>query len=109
MQNKELEKDTHGKRPRTYQSSRNCTGGMSLITREDMKPWIIAALKAHGGKARVVQVCKYIWDHYENQIRNSGDVLYTWQYDVRWAAQMLRDEGVLRSKDRSKSRHWELA
>ncbi len=43
-----------------------------MITREDMKPWIVAALKAQGGKARVVQVCKYIWDHYENDIRAAG-------------------------------------
>lgn len=79
-----------------------------MITREDMKPWIIAGLKAHGGKARVVQVCKYIWDHYEDKIRASGNVLYTWQYDVRWAAQKLRDEGTLRPIDGNRMRPWEL-
>lgn len=73
-----------------------------------MKSWIIAALKANGGRARVVQVCKYIWDHYENEIRASGDVLYTWQYDVRWAAQKLRDEGTLRPMEGNR-RPWELA
>ena len=80
-----------------------------MITRDDMKPWIIAALKAHGSKARVVQVCKYIWDHYENEIRAAGDLLYTWQYDVRWAAQNLRDEGILKSMEGNKRGPWELA
>lgn len=80
-----------------------------MITREDMKPWIVAALKAQGGKARVVQVCKYIWDHYENDIRAAGDVLYTWQYDVRWAAQKLRDEGALKAVDGNRMKPWELA
>ena len=80
-----------------------------MITREDMKPWIIAALKLHGGKARVVQVCKYIWDNYEHELRASGNILYTWQYDVRWAAQKLRDEGILSPMKGNKTRLWELA
>ncbi|MHC1726297.1 MAG: hypothetical protein AB9866_09865 [Syntrophobacteraceae bacterium] len=79
-----------------------------MISREDLKPWILAALKAHGGKAGVKQVCKYIWDHYEQEIRVGGDILYTWQYDVRWAAQTLRDEGILKPAHGSK-RPWELA
>lgn len=80
-----------------------------MITREDLKPWILDALKLHGGKARVVQVCKYIWDTHENKIKTSGDLLYTWQYDVRWAAQQLRDSGILKPMHGSRTKPWEIA
>lgn len=80
-----------------------------MITREDLKPFILDALRVHGGKARVVQVCKYIWDTYEMKIRQSGNLLYTWQYDVRWAAQKLRNAGVLKPMYGSKTKPWEIA
>jgi hypothetical protein len=54
-----------------------------MFTRDDLKPLIIKALKSYGGKARVLDVCKYIWDNHESEIKASGDLLYRWQYDVR--------------------------
>lgn len=80
-----------------------------MTTREDMKPWIMAALRAHGGKARIVEVCKYIWHNYEDVLRASGDVLYTWQYDVRWAGQQLRDDGFLKPAFGGRMKFWEIA
>lgn len=80
-----------------------------MFTREDLKPLIIKALTSFGGKGRVLQVCKYIWDNHEAEIKSSGDLLYKWQYDVRWAAQELRDAGVLKPMHGSRSKPWELA
>jgi uncharacterized protein YutD len=60
-------------------------------------------------KAQVIEVCKYIWDNYEHELRGSGNVLYTWQYDVRWAAQQLREDGFLKRIDGSRAKFWEIA
>lgn len=61
-----------------------------------MKPWIIEALKEMNGKGWPKDVAKYVWQNYENVLKNSGDSLYTWQYDLRWAAQSLRKDGILK-------------
>ena len=80
-----------------------------MATREDLEGWVVEALRTCGGRARIVQICRHIWEHYEDELRASGDLLYTWQYDVRWAGQRLRDRGVLRPVHGSRSLSWELA
>ncbi len=80
-----------------------------MASKEDLQDWVIEALKAKGGQAKVFDVCKYIWDNYEDELKNSGRLLYTWQYDVRWAAQKLRDSGVMKPVRGSKNKPWELA
>lgn len=80
-----------------------------MPAREKMKAWVVEALKAHGGKAKIPQVAKHIWDNHENDIKQLGTILYTWQYDVRWAAQVLRDKGILKPVHGRKDLPWELA
>ena len=80
-----------------------------MSKREDLKPWVIDALRAHGGSATIIEVCQYIWEHHEGELKSSGNLFYTWQYDVRWAAQTLRDNGTLRPVQGSRFRPWELA
>jgi hypothetical protein len=80
-----------------------------MTTREGMKPWILECLKFMGGKGWPKDVAKYIWDHYQSELMSSGDLLYTWQYDVRWAAQSLRNEGVLKPVHGRNDLPWELA
>lgn len=65
------------------------------MTRNDLPDMVVEALNSLGGKGKIVQICKYIWEHYEEELRKSGDLFYCWQYDMRWAGQKLRDEGVL--------------
>ena len=79
------------------------------LTREDLKRLVLEALKDMGGQARVAEVCKYIWTKYEQDLKTSGDLLYTWQYDVRWAAQKLRNSGKLKPVNNERTRPWELA
>ncbi|WP_110641957.1 hypothetical protein [Salinicola sp. CPA57] len=79
-----------------------------MASKEDLHDWVADAIRAHGGKAKLVQVAKYIWDNYEAELKRSGNLLYTWQYDMRWAANALRNQGVLRSADASPRGLWEL-
>lgn len=66
-----------------------------MANRDDLKEWVLQAVEESDGRARVVRVAKHIWDNHENELRGSGDLFYTWQYEMRWAAQRLREEGRL--------------
>ena len=79
-----------------------------MASKEDLQDWVVDALNKQGGKAQLVQVAKYIWDNHEAELKRSGDLLYTWQYDMRWAANALRNKGVLRSVEDSPRGLWEL-
>ena len=59
-----------------------------------------------GGKGTVTAVARFIWAHHEPDLRSSGDLFYTWQYDMRWAATVLRKGSVMRKNDRDEP--WEL-
>ena len=61
-----------------------------------------------GGAARLVDICKFVWENHEGQLRASGDLFYTWQYDVRWAGTALRHEGLLKDSKLSDRGVWEL-
>lgn len=80
-----------------------------MVARESMKLWIIECLRERGGSAWPREVSKYVWDRYEAELRDSGDMLYTWQYDIRWAAQQLRNGGTLKPVIRRKDLPRELA
>jgi hypothetical protein len=81
-----------------------------MATKQDLMPWVLEALRELDGSGTVVQVCRVVWQRHEPDLRNSGDLFYTWQYDIRWAAQKLRDSGQLRPmKARRPGQPWELA
>ena len=80
-----------------------------MLVRNDLKPWIIEALKASGGRASVVEVCKYVWHHHESDLQHGGDLFYSWQYDIRWAATKLRHEGTLAPTEPKSPTPWRLA
>ena len=79
---------------------------MSL--RSDAQEWIIEALHFYGGSATIIQICKYVWAQHETELRSSEDGFYTWQYDVRWAAQALRDKGILKPISETERGLWKL-
>lgn len=74
-----------------------------------MKQWIIECLQEYDGSAWPREVSKYVWDNYEQELKDAGGILYTWQYDIRWAAQQLRNEGVLKPVFNRRDLPWELA
>ena len=79
-----------------------------MAKKEDLIDWLVEALKTHNGKATIIQVCEFVWDKYENELRSSGSLFYTWQYDIRWAATHLRKNNIMRSAKVSPTGLWEL-
>lgn len=77
-----------------------------MITKSNLKSWVLAALQELGGAGKIAQVAKHIWDNHERDLRSAGDLFYTWQYDMRWAAQELQDEGKIAKG--GKNRTWVL-
>lgn len=67
-----------------------------MATNDDLKAWVLEALEELGGEGTVVEVAAVVWRRHEPDLRLAGDRFYTWQYDLRWAAQELRDAGQLR-------------
>jgi hypothetical protein len=74
--------------------------------RHMMVPWVIEALEKLGGKGTMVEVARSVWERHEPDIRAYPDLLYEWQYELRWAAFFLRRDGKLRKK--SPRGLWEL-
>jgi hypothetical protein len=68
-----------------------------MASREDLIAWVFDAVKGHDGEATLVQVAQHIWEHHHEELAQSGNLFYTWQYEMRWAAQRLRNDGRLRA------------
>lgn len=66
-----------------------------MAQKTDLRSWVTEALTDLGGEAHHVRVAEYVWSHHQDELRDSGDLFYTWQYDLRWAAQRLRDDSYL--------------
>ena len=79
-----------------------------MAFREDLKDWVREALGELGGRASINDVARQIWLHHENDLRNAGEYFYSWQYDMRWAAQRLRDKGILSFHKQGAKNIWVL-
>jgi len=79
-----------------------------MLNKQDLGRFIVECLQQKGGSATIVEVSKFIWDTYEVSLRNSGDLFYTWQYDYRWQATLLRKQGVIKDANDSPNGVWEL-
>jgi hypothetical protein len=78
------------------------------MTRDDLPTVVENALRELGGTAPLVKVAQKIWELHEQELRGSGDLFFTWQYDMRWGAQRLRDSHRLAyDKDRGRP-VWQL-
>lgn len=66
-----------------------------MATKSDLEQWILEGVQAHGGEASIVQVAEHIWVNHARQLQASGPLFFTWQYDMRWAAQNLRRDRKL--------------
>jgi hypothetical protein len=49
-----------------------------------------------------------VWKEHKDEPESSGDLFFTWQYDIRWIATQLRKKGVMRAVASSESGIWEL-
>lgn len=77
--------------------------------RKLMTDWVEEALREMGGSATILDICKHVWRHHEQDIREEGDLLYKWQYEIRWSGDLLRRDGVLRPAEASERGAWELS
>lgn len=81
---------------------------MFVMKKTELPALLLQCLTELGGEADIVTVCKYFWKHYEVELQKSGDLLYTWQYDIRWAATELRKTGVMLDAKESPKGIWQL-
>lgn len=61
-----------------------------------------------GGKGTILEIRKVFWAKYEEELKGSGNLFYTWQYDIRWAATELRKSKRMKAAELSKKGIWEL-
>lgn len=78
------------------------------MDRYDLPEVLYSSLDALGGQSDIIGVCKYVWEHYSTNLENSGDLFYTWQYDIRWAATELRKTGRMKPAEQSPRGIWEI-
>jgi hypothetical protein len=81
---------------------------VTVATKSDLVGWLRDALRAMGGHATVIDASRAVWQSHEKHLRESGDLFYTWQYDLRWAAYELRLAGQLKAANQSPRGTWEL-
>ena len=65
------------------------------MTRKNIPTALYVVMRNMGGSGTVVEICKAFWKQFESDLRQSGDLFYTWQYDIRWAATTLRKLGKM--------------
>lgn len=78
------------------------------MTKEMLPNLLYGVLRDMGGHGAIVDICKRFWCEYENELKKSGDLFYTWQYDIRWAATTLRKTGRMKDANLSPSGVWEI-
>ena len=80
----------------------------AMASRSDLQDWVVDALREHGGKASIVDVARSLWARHEQDLRHSGDLFYTWQYDMRWACTQLRTRKLVQPAEASEPGIWHL-
>ena len=80
-----------------------------MITRDVLMDWVLEALRDLGGQGSVLDVSKRVWQRHGQELQKADDLFYTWQYDLRWAAQKLRNAGKLKPVDDQRGLPWTLA
>ncbi len=78
------------------------------VTKQHLGGWVVEALEDFGGRAALIDICKHVWERHEGDLAESGELFYTWQYDIRWSANQLRQGGIMRAAAESPRGVWEL-
>jgi hypothetical protein len=53
-----------------------------MAGKEHLQAWVLEALDELGGSSTVVEVAEVVWRRHEHDLRASGPLFYTWQYDI---------------------------
>lgn len=78
------------------------------MQRYDLEDLVVEALTALGGRGSIVDVAREIWSQHEAELRDSCDLFFTWQYDIRWAKKRLRDKNLLEVIKSGQKSVWHL-
>ncbi len=79
-----------------------------MISKDNLQDFVFEALNDLGGRGRIVEVAKHIWKNHKQELKKSGDLFYTWQYDMRWAATKLRKSGKILPAEVSPRGEWSI-
>lgn len=60
-----------------------------------LKPWIADVLSSSKRRMTIVEVAREIWRLHEHDLRRDETLFFTWQYEMRWSADELKQEGKL--------------
>lgn len=60
------------------------------MKRKDLPNLLYELIQDMGGSATMMDIFKKFWERYKTSLESSGDLFYTWNYDIRWAATNLR-------------------
>jgi hypothetical protein len=82
---------------------------MNQKTRKDLCDWIVEALNELNGSAQIRQVREYIWKRHGEEITSSGNLHFTWNDDIMWAATQLRAKGLLKNAKATSKNVWALS
>ena len=66
-----------------------------MPSKDDLKWWIVDALKAYGGKAFIIDVAEHIWTNHSKELETNRNLFFRWQYVMRWAALELRKDKIM--------------
>jgi hypothetical protein len=72
---------------------------VNIISKKDLQDIVKETLIILNGKSNITEISKYIWKKYNYKLLISGDIFYTWQYDIRWVGTELRKLGIMKNNN----------
>lgn len=66
-----------------------------MTTDPRLTSWITEALRQQGSRASGLAIARWVWSTHESALRDSGDLLYTWQLDLQACAEAMLTQGAL--------------
>ena len=78
------------------------------MIKEMLPDLLYGVFKDMSGHGSIISICKRFWSNYENELKNSDDLFYTWPYNIRWAATAFRKTGRMQDANLSPSGVWEI-
>ena len=79
-----------------------------MISRHHLVDWVEEALRKLGGSARIVDIAREIASAHGKDLEDAGDLNFTWQYDMRWAALKLSKVGRVALSNKAGQGRWAL-
>lgn len=75
------------------------------MTRQDLPDLLYKTIKLLGGKDIMINIFQKFWKLHAEELKQSGDLFYTWKYDIRWAATKLRNQKRMKSASTKENTH----